>query len=96
MLPFFAYWPLWMRALAIRNFQLGSQYQDKTWRDARAHCRSIRLLTYPEMRGLFPEGVVVTERLMGFTKGYIATNMPVDVAYLKSLNGNHFTYSVSR
>ena len=95
MLPFFAYWPLWMRALAIRNFQLGSQHQDKTWSNAKEHCRSIRLLSRPEVRNLFAGGVVVTERLLGIKKGYIATNMPIDVDYLKSLNGDHFSYTVS-
>ncbi len=73
--PFFAYLPLSLRTLLHEHFQLGAMRRNPNWIDARMTCEETRLLTRSELQRIFEGCEILTERLFGLDKSYIATNM---------------------
>lgn len=71
---FFAQLPRAVRALAIRNFNLGFFKRANTWSEARRKACAIRLLTREELMALFPSGELVTERCVGLKKSFYVHN----------------------
>lgn len=71
-LPFFAYWPLKLRAFVNWRFTTGVMPRHRDWSEALAFCRGTRLLTLREFSGLFPDSDVWIEWLCLFPKCYIA------------------------
>lgn len=73
--PFFAYLPLSLRTLLHERFQLGAMRRNPNWIEARMTCEETRLLTRSELAEIFDGCKILTERLFGLDKSYIATNM---------------------
>lgn len=73
--PFFAQLPLAFRARMHQKLNLGNMLRDPDWLSARITCDETRLLSFREFKELFPESVILKEKLFGFTKSYMATNM---------------------
>lgn len=71
-LPFFQFLPRWLRAFLIYTFNINYFPRGKTCRDCLAVSDSTILLTRRKVGALFPGAVIVTERLWGIPKSYIA------------------------
>jgi hypothetical protein len=70
--PYFQYWPYrWQRRLA-RWFTLWGLLTQPTEERIDEMLSDIRLLTYREMKQLFPDCRILRERCLGLTKSYIA------------------------
>ena len=74
-LPFFAWWPLPLRAFFNWRFRLGVMPRHRSWPEAVAFCRSTRLLTRRSFARLFPACRLWTERVLGLPKCYVATDL---------------------
>ena len=70
--PAFHFLPLSMRVALLRRMDIGwlSRTQDPI--EARAQIESIRLLSAPDLRRLFPEARLWRERFLGMTKSLVA------------------------
>lgn len=75
-LPFFAWWPLPLRAFFNWRFRLGVMPRHRSWPEALAFCRATRLLTRRAFDRLFPGCALRTERVLGLPKCYIASDLP--------------------
>ena len=75
-LPFFAWWPLPLRAFFNWRFRLGVMPRHRSWPEAVAFCRSTRLLAHRAFSRLFPSCRLWTERILLLPKCYIATDLP--------------------
>ena len=75
-LPFFAWWPLYLRAFFNWRFRLGVMPRHRLWPEALAFCRSTRLLTRRDFSRLFPSCSIWTERILGLPKSYVAADFP--------------------
>ena len=73
-LPFFAWWPLPLRAFFNWRFRLGVMPRHRSWTEAVAFCRSTRLLTRRAFSRLFPSCSLWTERVLGLPKCYVASD----------------------
>ena len=73
MFPFFQYFPVNIRALFIRCFrmQFGSYPRGKDWKDALLIADSIKLLSYKDLRELFPNANIEREQFLVFTKSFM-------------------------
>jgi hypothetical protein len=70
--PFFQYLPLtWQRRLA-RRFTLRGLLTKPSPDEVEEILRDIRLLSFREMKQLFPDCRIIRERFLGFTKSYVA------------------------
>jgi len=69
--PFFQFLPLGWRVFLVRHFNLGWYKRTPGREKAVEICRSIRLLTKTELRILFPDAEIRTERFLGFPKSFI-------------------------
>jgi SAM-dependent methyltransferase len=74
-LPFFAWWPLPLRAFFNWRFRLGVMPRHHSWPEALAFCRATRLLTRRAFARLFPGCRLWTERVLGLPKCYVASNL---------------------
>lgn len=73
--PFFAYLPLGLRALLVRNFDLGFHRKRTDWLDSRILCEETRLLNKKEYETIFSDAKIIKEHFFLFVKSYIATNL---------------------
>lgn len=76
--PFFAYLPLWSRTWLHQNFKLGFMEIEPDWLEARMVCEETRLLTKQELKAIFDDCNILTERFMGICKSYTATNFDIN------------------
>jgi hypothetical protein len=69
--PFFQFLPLCVRVWLVMRFSLGwyPRYSNKL--EAKEVASSIRLMSKSEVRGLFPDGKIVKEKLGGITKSFV-------------------------
>ena len=74
-LPFFAWWPLPLRAFFNWRFRLGVMPRHRSWPEAVAFCRSTRLLTRRAFSRLFPSCSLWTERVLLLPKCYVASSI---------------------
>mgnify|MGYP001077020476 CR=1 FL=1 len=70
--PFYHWLPIKTRILLLQHFDLGWFKKEKDYKIAYELVTSIRLLTYKELKSLFPEAKIYKERFLGLTKSYIA------------------------
>ena len=70
--PLFQYLPEALRVGLVRRFALGWYPRLPDPEEAAELVRSIRLMTRSEFAGLFPGSTIVTERLFGLPKSFIA------------------------
>jgi Methyltransferase domain len=70
--PFFQFLPTSLQVRLVRALRLGRRGIDRDPANIRRRVESIRLLSYREMRALFPEAEIVRERFLGATKSFMA------------------------
>lgn len=70
--PFFQYLPRWLQVRMARRFTLWGLLTKPTRAQIDEMISDIRLLTYGEMKQLFPDCTILKERAIGLTKSYIA------------------------
>jgi len=70
--PFFHFLPRFAQRRLLRNFTVWGLLARPTTAEVEAFLSEVRLLTYREMRELFPDCEIIRERVLGFTKSYIA------------------------
>jgi 2-polyprenyl-3-methyl-5-hydroxy-6-metoxy-1,4-benzoquinol methylase len=70
--PLFQFLPISVQTTLVQNFRLGWIPKMPERADAEREVRSIRLLSQRELKGLFPDGVVVSEKLLGVPKCLLA------------------------
>jgi SAM-dependent methyltransferase len=70
--PGFQFLPVGVRAHLHARFRLGWMAPARDYASARRSVSQIRLLTRGEMRTLFPDGHIYTERLAGLAKSFVA------------------------
>ncbi|SFQ22163.1 2-polyprenyl-3-methyl-5-hydroxy-6-metoxy-1,4-benzoquinol methylase [Butyrivibrio proteoclasticus] len=71
LVPFFQFFPLKLKASMINKHQLGFWPQGKDWEDSLKIADEIKLLSYRNLRTLFPEAEIKREMLGGLTKSYM-------------------------
>jgi hypothetical protein len=69
--PLFQFFPLWFKALLIRNFNLGWRPQTSDPTAARELALSVQLLGKHQLMRLFPGAKVYAEKLWGMHKSYM-------------------------
>ena len=72
--PCFQYLPKTIRIFLTRYFNLGHLKRAESWAAARQQVEEIQLLSQPEMHRLFPESIIWEEKLLIFTKSFVAHN----------------------
>jgi hypothetical protein len=72
MTPFFHWLPMPARLWLVSHFQLGHWTQARSAAEARRIVDSARLLSRRQFNDLFKDARIVTERLAGFAKSFIA------------------------
>lgn len=72
LVPFFQFFPLFLKVLLVKNFTLGWVGKEKNREDALNTIKSIRLLNYKEMNLLFPKSYIFREKFLGLTKSFFA------------------------
>lgn len=73
--PYFAYLPLSVKSLLVRNFNMGFYPKEAEWLKSRILCEGTRLPTKKEFERLFAKSVTFPEKVLFFSKSYIATNL---------------------
>lgn len=73
--PYFWALPLGLRAALHRRFDLGFMPREQDWFQARIDCEETRLLSRRELESLFPGSRILPERVYGFTKSWMVTNL---------------------
>lgn len=68
LVPMFQFLPVWVRKRLVQNLSLGWHSRIPDPIAAEELVRSVNLLTIAQMRSLFPDGVIVAERVLGLTK----------------------------
>lgn len=71
LVPFFQFFPLWLRVFLIRRADLGWYRRQVDAAAARRLALSARLLTRRRLRRLFPGAAIRRERFAGFTKSFV-------------------------
>lgn len=69
--PLFQFLPQGVQIYLVRHFQLGWMPREREYHLAKIQVKSIRLLTKHELRQIFPDGVILEEKIFGFTKSFI-------------------------
>ncbi len=69
--PFFQFFPLRARVWLLMRFKLGWYPRQGNLKDAVKVAKSVRLLTYNELRILFPMARIYRERFLGITKSFV-------------------------
>lgn len=74
LVPFFHFFPSKFRVYLLTKFNLGHFPREKDIKNAEIIVSSIRLLKYGELSFLFPEGKIIKEKFLFFTKSFIIHN----------------------
>ena len=72
--PCFQYLPKAIRIFLTRHFNLGHLKRSRSWSAARQQVEEIQLLSRSEIARLFPESKIWEERLLVFSKSFVAHN----------------------
>ncbi|KQR88223.1 hypothetical protein ASG07_04275 [Sphingomonas sp. Leaf343] len=70
--PFFQYLPKWLRARLLMSFKLGFRERVRNYDDALHDVGSVYLLGRRQMKRLFPDARIESERFYGLAKSLIA------------------------
>jgi hypothetical protein len=70
--PFVHWLPRGVQRRLIRNFTVRGWVERPGSREVEAFLDEVRLLTFGEMKALFPDCTILRERFFGLTKSYIA------------------------
>jgi Methyltransferase domain len=71
LVPFFHWLPPSVQAWCFRKIRVGRYERVRDATLAHTLATRVRDLTYSELRRLFPEGTIVSERLLGLTKSFM-------------------------
>jgi len=74
--PFFQYLPRRLQLRLARHFTLWGVLSKPSPADVNELISEVRLLTLREMKQLFPDCMILKERVLGLTKSYIAVRAP--------------------
>jgi Methyltransferase domain len=74
--PFFQYLPRQLQVRSARHFTLWGLLSKPSATEVDEFISQIRLLTLREMKHLFPDCLILKERVFGITKSYIAIRSP--------------------
>ncbi len=69
--PFFQFLPLKIKAFLINHFSIGQYSKRKTWDESISLADSIKLLSYHDLRSLFPDATIEREKIFVFTKSFM-------------------------
>lgn len=72
MAPFVHYFPRWLQRRIARWFTIWGLVTKPTSAQIENFLNELRLLTYQEMKELFPDCEIHREKTLGFTKSYVA------------------------
>lgn len=72
LVPFFHWLPVQTQALCFRHFPVGTYPVIRDYDKSMIQASRIRNVTMGEMHELFPDAEIVQERVLGFTKSFIA------------------------
>ncbi len=75
--PFFQFFPLWLKVFMIRRFNLGYHNKITDKEEAIKTINSIRLLKKKELKELFPDAIIIDNKLFGLTQSYVVHNMQI-------------------
>jgi Methyltransferase domain len=70
--PFFQYFPQWLRIEMTHKLNLGFIGRKKDKQKAIDKVKEVRLLSKNEMRDLFPQATIWSEKFYGFHKSFVA------------------------
>jgi len=70
--PFFQYLPRNLQTRMARHFTIWGLLTKPSNARVEEMLSDIRLLTYREMKQLFPDCLILKERVLGLTKSYVA------------------------
>jgi len=70
--PLFQFLPMQCKIFLLTHFNLGYYKKKHSRDDALKAIREIRLLRMSDLKELFPDSVIVKEKLFGFTKSFMA------------------------
>ena len=73
--PFFQYLPSSLQARMARYFTLWGLLTKPSKLEVQEMLCDIRLMTYQEMKRLFPDCGIIKERFLGITKSYVAVRL---------------------
>jgi hypothetical protein len=74
-IPFFQFIPHSLRAVLIMNFNINYFPKEKDYRKAVAVSKTTIMLSKKRFCKLFPEANIITEKLWGLSKSYVAVKM---------------------
>ncbi len=69
--PFFQFLPVIIRVLLVQSFSLGHFAKAETREAAIEMVNSVQLLSYKQLRTLFPDAKIYKEKWMGLTKSFV-------------------------
>lgn len=69
--PFFQFLPLSLRSKMIYKHQLGSTRRGRDYKDSLAIAEGIKLLSFSDLKQLFPDATIKRERFFGLTKSFM-------------------------
>ena len=72
LIPFFHFLPLTIRARLLQSLPITSFGRLESYSSALQWASAVRNLTRRELRELFPEATITRERVLGFTKSFMA------------------------
>ena len=72
LIPLFHFLPLRIRALMLYSLPITPFGRISPYSKAIAWADCVRNLTFPEVKSLFPDAVIVPERVLGFSKSFMA------------------------
>ena len=72
--PFFQYFPVVIKTVLTRSFNLGHLKKSASWVEAKRQVEEIQLLSLAEMSRLFPDSTIWEEKLLIFSKSFVAHN----------------------
>jgi len=72
LVPGFQFMPVWLRTWMVSSFDVGWYKRIPDRAKAQREAESVSLLSRKQLRSLFPNASVYEERLLGFTKSFVA------------------------
>lgn len=69
--PCFQFFPLWLKVLMVRNFNLGWRRKTSDKQKATEIAKSVRLLRRRELEELFPDGTVYNDKLFSMIYSFL-------------------------
>jgi ubiquinone/menaquinone biosynthesis C-methylase UbiE len=69
--PLFQFLPITVRTWLVMNFNMGWYKKTDDFQKAKMTANSIKLLTYKELKIMFPDATIYREKFLGMTKSFV-------------------------